>query len=57
MYNMTEKTSITSTLSSSPPGINSHYQVIRNKLAEKMAGEITLSDKPGEGIKKMAHKF
>ncbi|KCZ70768.1 putative transcriptional regulator [Candidatus Methanoperedens nitroreducens] len=57
MYNMTEKTSITSTLSSSPPGINSHYQVIRNKLAEKMAGEITLSDKPGEVLKKWRTSF
>ncbi len=38
-------------------GINSSYQDIRNKLAEKMAGEITLSDNPGETLKKWRTSF
>ncbi len=44
-------------INSSPSSINSSYQAIRNKLAEKMAGEITLSDKPGEKIKKWRINF
>ncbi len=42
-------------INSSP--INGSYQAIRNKLAEKMAGEITLSDKPGEKIRKWRTNF
>lgn len=36
---------------------NSSYQDIRNRLAEKMAGEITLSDNPGETLKKWRTNF
>jgi len=50
---MAEKVAITSSSSA----IDSSYQVIRNKLAEKMAGEITLSDKPGEILKKWRTNF
>ncbi len=39
------------------PGINGSYQDTRNKLAEKMAGEITLSDNPGETLKKWRTNF
>ncbi len=39
------------------PGINNSYQDVRNKLAEKMAGEITLSDNPGETLKKWRTGF
>jgi putative transcriptional regulator len=38
-------------------GINGSYQDIRNRLAEKMAGEITLSDNPGETLKKWRTGF
>lgn len=38
--------------SASAPVINVAYEDIRNRLAEKMAGEITLSDNPGETLKK-----
>jgi putative transcriptional regulator len=61
---MTEKITAASSPVSSFPGINtslsnisSSSQVIRHKLAEKMAGEITLSDKPGEKIKKWRTNF
>jgi len=30
---------------------------IKNRLAEKMAGEITLSNKPGDVMKKMEAEF
>ncbi len=56
---MTEKT----TAATSFPGIsslsdfNSSSQAIRHKLAEKIAGEITLSDKPGDKIKKWRANF
>lgn len=61
---MTEKITAASSPVSSFPGINgslsninSSSQAIRHKLAEKMAGEITLSDKPGEKIKKWRTTF
>jgi putative transcriptional regulator len=38
-------------------GINGSYQDIRNRLAEKMAGEITLSDNPGDTLKKWRTSF
>lgn len=38
-------------------GVNGSYQDIRNRLAEKMAGEITLSDNPGEMLKKWRTGF
>ncbi len=53
---MTDKAAIA--MSATPAsGINSSYQDIRNKLAEKMAGEITLSDNPGETLKKWRTSF
>jgi predicted transcriptional regulator len=33
------------------------YSDIKNRLAEKMAGEITLSEKPGEVMKKWRINF
>ncbi len=57
---MTEKADIASTPPASginPPLINGSYQDLRNKLAEKMAGEITLSDNPGETLKKWRSSF
>ncbi len=42
---------------SSLASTNSSFRAIRDKLAEKMAGEITLSDKPGEKIKKWRVNF
>lgn len=36
---------------------NSSYLDLRNRLAEKMAGEITLSDNPGETLKKWRTNF
>jgi len=41
----------------SPPDLNGTYENIRNRLAEKMAGEITLSDNPGETMKKWRSIF
>lgn len=44
----------------SPPDsldINLHYEDIKSKLAEKMAGEITLSDNPGDTFKKWRSVF
>jgi len=48
---MTEKADIASTSNSptpviNPPLMNGSYHDLKNKLAEKMAGEITLSDNP-----------
>jgi len=51
---MTEKAA---TATSAPPAVNGSYQDIRNRLAEKMAGEITLSDNPGETLKKWRTNF
>jgi putative transcriptional regulator len=60
--NMNEKAEIASTNVPSDSGINTQvkngsYQDLRNKLAEKMAGEITLSDNPGETLKKWRASF
>jgi putative transcriptional regulator len=59
---MTEKVDIASTTVSpasgnNPPIINGLYQDLKNRLAEKMAGEITLSDNPGETLKKWRSSF
>ncbi len=61
---MTEKTAAASSqefsfqgINSSRSNISSSYQAVRNKLAEKMAGEITLSDKPGEKMRKWRTNF
>ncbi len=63
-FSMTEKLTAASFQASYFPGTNnstsnsnSSYHAIRNKLAEKMAGEITLSDKPGEKIRKWRTNF
>ncbi|VVB87391.1 Helix-turn-helix [uncultured archaeon] len=53
---MTDKAAI-ATPAHPAPGINGTYQDTRNKLAEKMAGEITLSDNPGETLKKWRANF
>ncbi len=42
---------------SAPASLNVAYEDLRNKLAEKMAGEITLSDNPGETLKKWRSIF
>ncbi len=39
------------------PAVNGSYHDLRDKLAEKMAGEITLSDNPGETLKKWRANF
>lgn len=60
---MTEKADIASTPASTtsgivnPPVMNGSYHDLKNKLAEKMAGEITLSDNPGETLKKWRVAF
>jgi putative transcriptional regulator len=54
---MTENTAIASMPALSAPGINATYDDLRHKLAEKMAGEITLSDNPGETLKKWRTVF
>ncbi|MBU4374705.1 MAG: helix-turn-helix domain-containing protein [Euryarchaeota archaeon] len=51
---MTEKAAVATPAS---PVINGSYHDLRNKLAEKMAGEITLSDNPGETLKKWRTNF
>ncbi len=63
LFIMTENLTAASSLASSflgvdsSPSLNSSYHAVRNKLAEKMAGEITLSDKPGEKIRKWRINF
>ena len=54
---MTENTAAASTPVTPAPVINGAYENIRNRLAEKMAGEITLSDNPGETLKKWRSIF
>jgi len=54
---MTENTAIASMPAPSASGINAPYEDLRHKLAEKMAGEITLSDNPGETLKKWRTVF
>ncbi len=49
---MTENAAIAMKSVPSTPGLNGSYETIRTRLAEKMAGEITLSDNPGETLKK-----
>lgn len=54
---MTEKAAIASSPAAPTPVINGSYQDLQKKLAEKMAGEITLSDNPGETLKKWRANF
>ncbi len=54
---MTENAAVASTPFTPDPGINLAYKDLRHKLAEKMAGEITLSDNPGETLKKWRSVF
>ncbi len=54
---MTEKAANAMPVPPVPPAINGSYHDLRNKLAEKMAGEITLSDNPGETLKKWRANF
>jgi len=54
---MTENTAIASMPASPASGINVAYEDLRHKLAEKMAGEITLSDNAGETLKKWRTAF
>jgi len=54
---MTENTAIASVPAPAASGINATFEDIRHKLAEKMAGEITLSDNPGETLKKWRTAF
>ena len=59
---MTEKADIASTPASTtsginPPVMNGSYHDLKNRLAEKMAGEITLSDNPGDTLKKWRAAF
>ncbi len=53
---MTENATIASVPVALSP-INGAYENIRNRLAEKMAGEITLSDNPGDTLKKWRSIF
>ena len=54
---MNENAALASTPVSPPSGVNVVYKDLRYKLAEKMAGEITLSDDPGETLKKWRTVF
>ena len=54
---MTENAAIASVPASPASGINAAYEDLRHKLAEKMAGEITLSDNAGETLKKWRTAF
>lgn len=54
---MTENTAIASAPAPVNAGFNGTYEDLRHKLAEKMAGEITLSDNPGETLKKWRTLF
>ncbi len=54
---MTENAAVASTPFTLDPGINLAYKDLRHKLAEKMAGEITLSDNPAETLKKWRSVF
>ncbi len=55
--NMSENAPIASPPVPPASGINVAYEDLRHKLAEKMAGEITLSDNPGETLKKWRTVF
>jgi putative transcriptional regulator len=54
---MTENTAVASMSASPSYGNNVAYKDLRHKLAEKMAGEITLSDNVGETLKKWRTAF
>ncbi len=54
---MTENAATASTPVTPATGINGGSENLRNRLAEKMAGEITLSDNPGETLKKWRSIF
>jgi len=54
---MNEKAAIAPPPAPITSGINGSYHDLKNKLAEKMAGEITLSDNPGEILKKWRSNF
>ncbi|HLB71590.1 MAG: helix-turn-helix domain-containing protein [Candidatus Methanoperedens sp.] len=54
---MTDNAAIASSPAPPASGLNSIYENLRYKLAEKMAGEITLSDNPGETLKKWRTVF
>ncbi len=54
---MTENAATASAPVSPAPATNIIYEDLRHKLAEKMAGEITLSDNPGETLKKWRTVF
>lgn len=54
---MTENAAIAMKSVPSTPGSNGSYENLRTRLAEKMAGEITLSDNPGETLKKWRSIF
>src|SRR3972149_5163077 len=57
ILNMTENTAIASMPAYPATGSNVAYEDLRHKLAEKMAGEITLSDNAGETLKKWRNAF
>ncbi|MCX9010274.1 MAG: helix-turn-helix domain-containing protein [Candidatus Methanoperedens sp.] len=54
---MTDNAAVASISTPPAPAINGAYKDLRHKLAEKMAGEITLSDNPGETLKKWRTLF
>ncbi len=54
---MTENAAVAMKSVPPTPGLNGSYENIRTRLAEKMAGEITLSDYPGETLKKWRSIF
>ncbi len=55
--NMTENAAVAPIYVPPAPGMNVAYKDLRHKLAEKMAGEVTLSDNPGETLKKWRSLF
>ena len=54
---MNEKAAIAPPPALITSAINGSYHDLKTKLAEKMAGEITLSDNPGETLKKWRSNF
>jgi len=54
---MTDNAAVASSSAPPAPSFNGAYKDLRHKLAEKMAGEITLSDNPGETLKKWRTLF
>lgn len=55
--NMTDNAAVASIPATQPSSTNGAYKDLKHKLAEKMAGEITLSDNPGETLKKWRTVF